>query len=201
MSESSPKEPTWQPADQSQAEGPVQESPPAEQPPPLPLAVKIIGLLAGAGLIALAAWIGITLGEGPEPEEPLWPLFAPSQVGDYIAGAVTESPVPTDEERSILRASYADGQNRVALLMSRPETDLTAYLANAGVEDTIPSGQNEEDLCGTSVDTGLMVCGRIVDETGILMVGLTEQDEDTLGPLLNEFIVAIRGEDEQEPPE
>jgi len=185
------------PENTAESEVPGQDAnpePPAK--PPLPFGVKVGGALLGVGLIAVAAWAGIALGGGPREPEPLWPLEAPQQVGDYIVGGVTESPVPSDEGRSILRADYADGTSRVVLLMSRPETDLTEYLTNAGIEDTAEAG--EVAVCGTSVDTGLTVCARMVDETGILMVGLTEQDAATLAPLLNDFVNALRAGDSPE---
>lgn len=211
----SPDEPQWRPV----SPGPLPEldpetdaapSPPrraGREKPPVPAGVKIGGFVLGIGLIGLAAWVGITLGEEPETPAPLWALEAPSQVGNYIVGGTIESPVPTDEGRSIVRATYADGASQVVLLMSRPETDLTEYLTNAGVENAAAVDIPEEtestegaepaespDMCGTSVDTGLNVCARMVDETGILMVGLTSQSIETLAPLLNDFVDVLRTE-------
>lgn len=195
-----PDESGWRPAEDAQpeeTEAPRAEDPSAQRKPPMPTGVKIGLAVVGALVIGIAAWIGVLLSSGdPEEPPPLWPMEAPQQLGDYIVGSVTQSPVPTDEGRSILRANYADGKSRITLLMSRPEDNLGEYMINAGIEDA--TGAGEDDLCGTSVDTGLAVCGRMVDSTGILLVGLTQQDASTLAPILDEFIVALRGED---PPE
>ncbi|MDF1487415.1 hypothetical protein [Tessaracoccus caeni] len=191
-----PDEPGWRPAEDAppgDVEAPRADTPSAPHKPPLPTSVKVGGALIGAAVIGIAAWIGVALGSGePEEPQPTWPLEAPQQVGDYVIGTSTQSPAPADEGRSILRADYADGQNQIALLMSRPEEDLGVYMLNAGIEDA--TGAGEDDLCGTSVDTGLTVCGRMVDSTGILMVGLTQQDAATIAPILDEFLVALRGE-------
>lgn len=200
-----------QPPDQASAEWkPVDASAPAPHHPPLPRAVKIGGL-AGLGVLLVAAiLLGVALGGGfGDPEHtpsasasPALNMELPVQVGDYVRGDITTSQGPAPDNKRIARADYSDGEHSVVVLLTFPETDLPDFLSAAGVETDQASQSASPSpsasvvlppdvLCGPSLDTGKQACGRIVDNTGLLVATVTEQDEQAVEKLLEEFQQAV----------
>lgn len=164
--------------------------------PQMPTAVKVVGIVLVVVLLALAAWLGLTLGGSGEPapsptpsiDETLWAMETPTTLGGYVRGDVTSTPAGAKSERDIVTASYADGNDRIVLLLSRPEDDLADYLENVGVEESEPVG---DATCGTTVDN-VRLCARVVDETAIAVGGLDEQDFEQLAGLVDTFYAALR---------
>ena len=167
-----------------------------DPPPPIPLWVKIAGLGGVAVLLVLSLWLGLTLGAPGPTASPstkpspsaTWELAAPQQVGDFVQGEVSESMDPAIEERRIITSGYSDGTDRIVVVLSRPEPDIRTYLANAAISDVTEVG---EASCGTSSDTGAPVCVRIVDDSAVMVLGLTEQSHTVLAGNVEAFIQAL----------
>ncbi len=165
--------------------------------PQMPLVVKVVGIALVVGLLALAAWLGLSLGSsstpGPSPtpsiDETLWVMESPTTLGNYVRGDVTSTPAGTKGDRDIVTAKYADGDDRIVLLLSRPEKELATYLENAGVENTEPHGDAQ---CGISVDNEVPVCARVVDDTAIAVGGLSDQEFEQLAGLVDKFYAKLR---------
>ena len=88
-----------------------------------------------------------------------------------------------------MRADYSDGADKLIFVMTWPEEDLSAYVTDAGVQSA-----NEAEpgtLCGTSIDTTFTACGRIKEETALLLLAVTEQTEPAVLHLLGEFDAAV----------
>lgn len=166
-------------------------------PPRIPRAVKVVGLLIVVVLLLLSILLGFSLGRpaapGPAPtptaEEAPCVLEAPSTVGKYVRGDVKETPRETDGERDLLSATYTDGTDTFVLLLSCPETDMSSYLRNAGVENAKPVEDSDGVSCGSSIDTAapLRVCARIENEKATAVAGLSEQSAPSLITLLDEL--------------
>lgn len=172
---------------------PVADAGLPDAPPPMPTWVKWTGIGAVAVLLLLALWLGLSLG-GAEPEETAsatptnteasWPVEAPQVVGDLVRGDTNRSEDPAIPGRVIATADYSDGEQRVALVLSRPEENLRSYLADAGISSVSEVGASS---CGTSSDTDATVCVRIVDATAIMVVGLSEQSPEELASVVEDF--------------
>lgn len=166
-------------------------------PPSIPRAVKVIGLLIVALLLLLSIWLGFSLGQpatpGPAPtataEEAPCVLEAPTTVGKYVRGDVKETPRESDGERDLLSATYTDGTETFVLLLSCPETEMSSYMRNAGVEKVEPVEGSDGISCGSSIDTAapLRVCARIENEKATAVAGLSEQSTPSLVALLDEL--------------
>ena len=164
-------------------------------PPSIPRGVKIVGLLIVFVLLLLSVWLGLSLstsGSGvpaptPSVDETLWDLEPPTTVGDFVKGDVTDTPGAADGERDIVRANYTDGTDKLILLLSRPEDDLSIYLKDAGVPDAEPMEGSDGIRCGISRDNAVPVCARIVDNTAIAVAGLSDQDFTDLTSLVDSF--------------
>ncbi|MEO7588881.1 MAG: hypothetical protein ABIS84_12735 [Arachnia sp.] len=167
--------------------------------PRMPLAVKVIGLALVAVLLLLAAWLGLTLGgsgkTAPTPtptvsiDSGLWVLDPPTTLGNLVQGETTTTPLGTNSDRDIVRSDYSDGTNKVVLLLSRPEDDITRYLDDAKIKDAEPIG---DSMCGTSQDNNVPVCARVVDDTAVTVAGLTNQDFADLAKLVDSFYSAMQ---------
>lgn len=177
---------------------PIEDAGDAVAPPPIPRAVKVGGIVAIAALLMVSGWIGLALGTPPTPSpSPTptvkeWALQPPETVGKYVRGAVTTTEPVAAGGPTVTRADYADGTNSLYLILSRPETDIATYLADAGVESTHEIASTS---CGVSVDTNLPVCARIADKTAIMLVGVSNQTQATLASQVGDFYDALRGEE------
>lgn len=174
---------------------PVEHAGEAASPPPIPQAVKVGGAVATVVLLLLGALLGMTLGAPPPaaPASPTptvkdWALEAPATVGTWVRGDQQSLPPVKEGGPTVVRADYANGTDKLSLLMSRPETDIAAYLGDAGVDSTHTIGSS---TCGVSVDTNKPVCVRIVNSTAVMLVGLTEQSQSTLASLVGDFTDAL----------
>lgn len=158
--------------------------------PPIPRWAKLAGAGGVVVLLTLAAWLGLSLGgglpEGGPSAEPTatWALEPPQVVDDLVRGDVTPTTNPAFPDQTVVRADYTDGKARLVLILSRPQSDVDDFLDDAGVEDLASTGDMR---CGTSGDTGGAVCAQVVDETAIMLAGLSGQDADTLSLLLLRF--------------
>ena len=185
--------------------------------PPIPTAVTIVAVLLAVALIAGAFVYGRILGT-PEPEPsptPTPPLTAPETLGG-LALTEQETPEPVaGVEKELVRGTYTDGTTRVALALSRPETDVEAFLTDAGITnlqekpdapsapkpEPSPSPSEEapeespspttppksEVMCGSSSDTNLPACAQISNEEARLVLALTDVEEQQLLTMLNEL--------------
>lgn len=166
-------------------------------PPRIPRAVKVVGLLIVALLLLLSVWLGFSLGSpatpapapSPTVEELPCVLEAPPTVGKFVRGEVKETPRETEEDRDLLSATYTDGTDKFVLLLSCPETDLSSYLENAGVEKAEAIEDSNGISCGTSMDVAapVRVCARIDDEKATAVAGLSEQSTRSLIALLDDL--------------
>lgn len=166
--------------------------------PPIPRAVKVVGALLIVAILGLASWLGLTLGSSEPPEvvtaspAPVeWPLDPPSVHGNWVRGDFNTQPPVEGQERVVVSANYADGSQRIVLLLSRPEADLQEYLTDANVGQTEEVGQ---DTCGRSQDTDAPVCVRIADDTAIMVAGLDQQSFQQLSQMVDEFHTVLAGE-------
>lgn len=160
---------------------------------PLPRSVILVGVLVTVLLVVVAGWIGSSLaGPGTKdtvsPTNGSWPLDPPKLVGELVRGEVTETSDPANANHTIVRTDYTDGTTKVVLILSRPEADLGAFLTDAGVPDSSDVGSTK---CGTSTDTNSPVCAMVTDDTGLMLVGLTEQEPATLAKILLDFHDAL----------
>jgi hypothetical protein len=174
---------------------------PSGSPPrrPLPPAVKYGGLALLALLLVAAVLIGIALGGGFTPQEPeptkppALSMEPPVQVGDFVRGSLTNSEGPAPDHQRIVRADYSDGTDKLVLLLTFPETDVADFLTAAGIEH--PEGGVVDLIegvsCGVSADTTRPACGKVVENTGILVVSLTEADEQDVRTHLTDFTTAL----------
>lgn len=174
----------------SAAVSPPNQSHPPQDVPPIPRWVKLSGAIGIVVLLALAGWFGLSLGGGlptPQPSASptaTWALEPPQLVGNLVRGDVTPTTNPAFPDQTVVRADYTDGSAKVVLILSRPQPDVDRFLGDAGVTDLATTG---DIRCGTSGDTGGAVCARVVDETAIMLAGLTGQDRDSLSVLLLKF--------------
>lgn len=160
--------------------------------PSIPLLVKIVGILLVIVLLGLSVWLGLSLGTSgesdpaptPSVDESLWEMEAPTQLGSLVRGEVTSR---TQGDRDLETATYSDGTDKVVLSLSRPESDLTSYLKGANVSKAEPVEGTKGISCGVSKDTDFRFCARIVDDTGIGVLGVSEQDIPTLTALVDDF--------------
>lgn len=158
---------------------------------------RLLGPAIAAALVVAGGLIGAGLGgatgssESPTPTpSPKLIMDPPVQVGDLVRGGVTESNGPAPENQRIVRADYSDGVNKVIFVMTWPEDDAVTYVADAGVEDAAEVG-GPGTLCGLSLDTSLPACGRVTEETGLLLLAVTEHSTHDLAVLLTEFETAV----------
>ena len=163
---------------------------PHHQPPPIPRFVKVAGVIAAVVLLVVAGWIGLTLGK-PSPEaSPTCELKLPVQVGDFVAGEAKESPAP-DGKSSIIRATYSDGNTKFVLLFQRPgpASNLDSYLGEVGISDI---SQVHDASCGIFVDSKNPVCARVLDSTAIMVMGLSNQDNESLAGLIDTVYATVK---------
>lgn len=187
--EPNPAPPTWT------AVGPDDDA----APPPIPTWAKVLGVTALALLVVLAGLLGTALGRwsptpapsatpSPSPS-PSFELTPPVQVGEFVAGDITESAGPAPLNQRIVRASYSDGTDRLLLVLTWPEEDIDTFVTGAGIEDAqeLTAGT----ICGTSLDTDLPACARLSGDTGLLLLAVTEQRPTVVAALLSEFERAL----------
>ena len=166
-------------------------------PPQGPRWARLVGPAAAAALVVLGGIIGAGLGgatDGSAPgasPSPKLSMEPPVQVGEFVRGGVTESSGPAPENQRIVRADYSDGADKLVFVMTWPEDDLTAYVADAGVEETGEAMPGT--ICGTSVDSNFPACARITEETGLLLLAVTEQSEAAVLGMLGQFDAAVGG--------
>lgn len=172
----------------------------ASAPPPMPIAVKIIGAVIVVLLLAGASWLGLSLGApeptpspSPSPTETIreWPLTAPTVHEDWVQGETSTMEPVEGTERTVVTSAYSNGAERIVLVLSRPETDITGYFADANIGERQEVGDSS---CGLSQDTGLPLCVQILDETALLVAGTDGQSYQELDGLVEEFYLAIAGE-------
>lgn len=180
----------------------VENSGPETPVPPIPRSVLIGGVVGAALLLVFGGWIGAMLA-APSPTEPTtspsvsigegaWPLEPPEVMGDLVRGEISNEDTG---DRQVVRASYADGSRTILLLLSRPEADIEAYLADAGVE-VVPDalgddGGEDPATCGVSLDNGVPVCAMIRDETAIMVVAVSGQTHAEIAAHLDDFYDAM----------
>lgn len=177
---------------------PIQDAGIPDPPPPIPRLVKIVGLAAVGVLMVLSAWLGLSLGSvgptpSPTPETPapeLWPLDPPVVVGEMVRGDVVTD-VPVGTTRTVVRADYSDGTDRVVLVLTRPQSDVAAHLEDAGVTGAQPNGTS---TCGRSVDSGDPVCAVVVDETAVMLLSFGGHSTGQLADLVEEYSTILRGQ-------
>lgn len=182
----------WSPVDKSD------RAPAQSVAPPIPRPVKVAGALVIVAILGLASWLGLTLGSSVPSETvtasapaPEWPLDPPSVHGDWVRGDYSTQPPVEGQERVVVSAGYADAEQRIVLLLSRPEVDLQEYLNDANVHQTEVVGPH---TCGRAQDTDTPVCVRIADETAIMVAGLDQQGFPQLSRLVDEFHTVLAGE-------
>lgn len=157
--------------------------------PAIVIVLLIVGALVGASLGRMSAAPASSSSPSPSPSFALEP---PVQVGDLVRGEITESEGPAPDNQRIVRADYSDGANRMIFVMTWPVTDASAFVSDAGVEGIVDSGGGT--LCGTSIDTSLPACGRVLDGTGLLLLAVTEQATSDVAALLTDFEAAVVGD-------
>lgn len=182
---------------------PAEEQPrtsPADWFASLPRQVRI-GLALGctAVLVVIAALLGTWLASpGTDPSTPAesqgpWPMVAPAEVGDYhLDTPASGAPSPStldDDSKALLTATYSAGDKGVVLLLTRPENDPNQLMRDAAMQNTVVV---HDAYCGTSTDTGRPACARVVDDTGVLLVGPAGLANDQLVPILDQFVEALQ---------
>lgn len=173
----------------------------ATPPPPMPTWAKAAGLGLLALIMVLAGILGASLGRsGPaptlEPSEspspsptPPFELEAPVQVGEFVAGDVTETQGPAPLNQRIVRANYTDGTDKLLFVITWPEEDLDEFVAGAaieGAEELTPG-----TMCGTSLDTEYSACARLSGDVGLMLLGVTELRPTVVAAFLTEFERAL----------
>ena len=179
----SPNEPEWRKVDTEEADE-------LDEKPPLPLAVKIGGVVLIGVILVVAGWLGLSLGGGSTPDHSkLWTVKPPVQIGDFVAKDVKDTS-PTDHSRLVGTANYSDGTTKFVLVISRYEVSMPGIVENTGLVNPVKVGNA---TCGTTVDTSLPACVRIVDFTGVLVAGLSGQDPEALVATLDTVTAALTG--------
>lgn len=188
MSATSPTDPgTWTAV-------PVDET---RIPPSAPRWASLVGPAIAGALVLAGGLIGAGLGAAsvvsePEPTpSPKLSMDPPVQVGEFVRGKVTESTGPAPESQRIVRADYSDGADKLIFVMTWPEENLADYVADAGVESVAEVELGT--LCGMSLDTSFSACGRIKEDTGLLLLAVTEQSESAVLDILGRFDSAVSG--------
>lgn len=164
--------------------------------PSIPAAVKIGGAAAIGILLIGALLIGVLLGGGFQPTaagstspSPKLIMEPPVQIGAFVRGDVIASEVPAPGTKRIVHATYKDGANEVLLMMTWPEEDLGAPMEDAAIEAApVDNAEGKDTRCGTSLDSSLPGCGRLVDSTALLVISIqgTLTESDVL-KVLDEF--------------
>ncbi len=169
--------------------------------PPLPPAVKVGGIAALGVLLIAAMLLGVLFGGGFAPRGSASPtptpeliLDPPIQVGAFVRGETESSQVPDATAQRIVHAAYKDGANEVLFIMTWPESDLTGRLDDAGIaaEAQEPTEEGDKTLCGTSVDSSLPGCGRVVKDTVLILISIQGTlTQPSLLAMLDEFESAV----------
>lgn len=175
----------------------IDKTAPTPAPPPMPLPVKIGGAVLIALLLVGASWLGLNLGSSPTPSPTPtethreWPLDPPAVHEDWVRGEMSVTEPAEGTDRVVVTSTYSTGVERIALVLSRPEADITEYLTDAAITSV---EQVAGSHCGVSEDTDLPVCVQIRDTTGILVAGTDGQSYPELDALLEEFYTVLSGQ-------
>ena len=106
-----------------------------------------------------------------------------------MAGEAKESPAP-DGKSSIIRATYSDGNTKFVLLFQRPgpASNLDSYLGRSHLRH-LPV---HDASCGIFVDSKNPVCARVLDSTAIMVMGLSNQDNESLAGLIDTVYATVK---------
>lgn len=77
------------------------------------------------------------------------------------------------------------------LLFQRPgpASNLDSYLGEVGISDI---SQVHDASCGIFVDSKNPVCARVLDSTAIMVMGLSNQDNESLAGLIDTVYATVK---------
>ena len=161
--------------------------------PPIPGFVKVMGAVAIVVLLVVAIWVGISLSGLGKPNaeaSPAWALKLPSQIANFAHDGVKESAAPSGGG-TILRSNYSDGSSKFTLLLQRPAPALETYLSDSGITGVTSV---HDASCGTFEQAQKPVCARVIDKTVIMVMGLSDQDNETLANLIESVYNVVKNQ-------
>ncbi|NHB84938.1 hypothetical protein G7085_10860 [Tessaracoccus sp. HDW20] len=122
----------------------------------------------------------------------------PIQLGSYVRGTLKPS-----DDGHLTSADYSDGTASIVLVMQWPQNDLDSFMGDAGFESPQPVSSSSPVatptgnlLCGLSdeySDEETVGCATIERDTGLMVVGLSDQDEEEIRGLLEQFEQSVTG--------
>jgi hypothetical protein len=161
--------------------------------PPIPRFVKVMGAVAIVVLLVVAIWVGISLSGLGKPNaeaSPSWALKLPSQIANFAHDEVKESVAPSGGG-TVLQSNYSDGSSKFALLLQRPAPELETYLSDSGITGVTSV---HDASCGTFEQAQKPVCARVIDKTVIMVMGFSDQDNETLANLIESVYNVVKNQ-------
>lgn len=180
----SPNEPGWHNVPKKDTDDDAEHN----GKPPIPMVVKLIGLGLVVVVLVLAALLGLWFAGGkPSTHAARWSTKPPVQIGNFVVGDVKDESSP-NRSQAVVTAQYSDGASKFVLVTSRSEISAPGFAESIGLTNPTKVGKS---VCGTTADTNVPACLRIVDFTGILVAGLSGQDNETLAKTVDTVYEAL----------
>ena len=92
---------------------------------------------------------------------------------------------------TVLRSNYSDGSSKFTLLLQRPAPELETYLSDSGITGVTSV---HDASCGTFEQAQKPVCARVIDKTVIMVMGFSDQDNETLANLIESVYNAVKNQ-------
>ncbi len=126
-----------------------------------------------------------------------WKLELPVQIGSYTRDPNAGASPSTQAGSTTTSATYAKGgQDAVVVLMSRPQTDMKAFMADAGmnaVTEQDLSDRSGTALCGIDPDHNDTGCVVLQENTAVLVLGLLDQSRQDMADLAEQTARQVSG--------
>ena len=130
------------------------------------------------------------MGKPNAEASPAWDLKLPSQIANFAHDGVKESAAPSGGG-TVLRSNYSDGSSKFTLLLQRPAPELETYLSDSGITGVTSV---HDASCGTFEQAQKPVCARVIDKTVIMVMGFSDQDNETLANLIESVYNAVKNQ-------
>lgn len=127
-----------------------------------------------------------------------WTMELPVQIGSYTRDPNATNAPSTEAGTTTTSATYATkGQDAVVVLMSRPQTDLRAFMDDAGmnsVSEQQLSDKSGSAQCGIDPDHNDTGCVVLQENTAVLVLALLNQSRQDLADLAQQVARQTAGQ-------